>query len=252
MCQKSDDCKQHDKGAGGRYFNCLFVCCKPGEGDKVVAEASPVKWGSPHQARVVRRGCVDAWLHLETFCYAPASASASVTQYQHQYFKSTSNRSRIPLWPPLQAYINPETPPGLRSFTFCPFARALCTPSRSSRKQEAQIGTSVLLLASAFISALAQLAYCLVAQGFLALCLCGKMYSQILTLLQLLSEDNVCQIYLCKRSTHRRIHRSTHTGHIFSPTGALYVIVPNYESSAGHFFFFFNFNRTQVCLYANM
>ena len=76
---------------------------------------------------------------------------------------------------------------------------------------------------------------------FLALCLCGKMYSQILTLLHLLSEDNVCQIYLCKRSTHRRIHRSTHTGHIFSPTGALYVIVPNYESSAGHFFFFFRF-----------
>ena len=26
-----------------------------------------------------------------------------------------------------------------------------------------------------------------------------------------------------------------------APTGALYVLVPNYTSSAGHFFFFFRF-----------
>ena len=58
---------------GVRLCLILIICnnnnCqkKPGEGDLVVAVASPVKWGSSHQARVVRRGCVDAWLHLETF-----------------------------------------------------------------------------------------------------------------------------------------------------------------------------------------
>ena len=131
------------------WSSAIILNCKPGQGDLVVAIASPVKWSSPNQVRVVRRVYVKPGLHLETF-----------VKHQHQHLKPTSIRSRIPLWPLLQAYINPGTPPGLQSFPFCPFAKALRTPSRSPRRQDAQIGTSVPILASAHISALAQVDYC--------------------------------------------------------------------------------------------
>ena len=72
---------------GAYHFSEVgFVCFKPGEADLVVAVAGPVKWGPPHQARVVRRCCVKPWLHLQFFYQHQHLASALASAFEiHQH-----------------------------------------------------------------------------------------------------------------------------------------------------------------------